>query len=648
MGLLSLSHWLRSAPDRDLIRRWTPPGRAMTHELRLAAPAAADRCRFLALGDSGDSDAVGGQQSPQEAVAQAMLADLAVAGGGGTAELVLHLGDVVYMTGERRLYDRNFRRPYAALLTPESTVDNLVFQVPFLPVPGNHDYYDLAGWFDWVAQVPLLGRGLQALTKDLFAFSIPEGGSDMGRVYMDAFVDRHADTSAGPLAYRPGHATRLPNRYYHFTHGGADFFALDSNTLNAPGPSDGLQARRMEAKERIEQLQAEARQIDRQLGRAQRELDVWQTEFRERAAADPSARAEILGLARAVAQDLDRLKQALDGAGATLPELDTATVLARWDEAAEDLANPGAEADALEALESLDEAGEDALHLLRAVEGVVLELSEGPARDQLLSARAALEEHLTACGEGVAPSPPELCRRIHKLSEQALDVQRELADARKRARYRPADHDQEQFAWLDAGLRQAIAERPDHWRIVYLHHPLYTSIGNRVEKPDVRDLRENLLPLLQGRVHLVLAGHAHAFEWLRSRELPNVGLFVSGGGGQVSLRSSVLDASRRRYRERYQLLRAAGVVEAAVAGKGPAADDGENGPLFHYLRVDLTSESIRVSPVGVRRVGESYRVEDPPLVYHAAALPPRRRPWVARRLGGVEVFRDRPPRPLWG
>ena len=31
------------------------------------------------------------------------------------------------MTGERRLYDRNFRRPYAPFLTPESTVDRLVF-----------------------------------------------------------------------------------------------------------------------------------------------------------------------------------------------------------------------------------------------------------------------------------------------------------------------------------------------------------------------------------------------------------------------------------------------------------------------------------------------------------------------------------------
>src|SRR5262249_12778589 len=118
-------------------------GRAMDYSL--AIPPLADPIRFvfLAVGDTGDSEAAGPHFSPQDAVAQHLAADAALPDSAGDAALVLHTGDVVYMAGERRLYDRNFRRPYAAFLTPESTVDRLVFRLPFLPVPGNHDYYDL-------------------------------------------------------------------------------------------------------------------------------------------------------------------------------------------------------------------------------------------------------------------------------------------------------------------------------------------------------------------------------------------------------------------------------------------------------------------------------------------------------------------------
>jgi hypothetical protein len=44
----------------------------------------------------------------------------------------------------------------AAVLTPGSTVDHLVFRLPFLPVPGNHDYYDPGGWGRAPARVPFL------------------------------------------------------------------------------------------------------------------------------------------------------------------------------------------------------------------------------------------------------------------------------------------------------------------------------------------------------------------------------------------------------------------------------------------------------------------------------------------------------------
>ena len=153
MRLFRVDNWLRTPADRDVIAHWTVGGGkneddpASRHRLLLPEVAEADAANgweFLALGDTGDAEAAGPGLSPQDAVAQQMARDAALAEDGpGRARMVVHTGDVIYMTGERRLYERNFRRPYAPFLTPQSTIDDFTFRVPYLPVPGNHDYYCL-------------------------------------------------------------------------------------------------------------------------------------------------------------------------------------------------------------------------------------------------------------------------------------------------------------------------------------------------------------------------------------------------------------------------------------------------------------------------------------------------------------------------
>jgi 3',5'-cyclic AMP phosphodiesterase CpdA len=651
--MFALSHWLKSPPDRDVITRWTVGGDgAMRHELALPAPSDPDHFEFLALGDTGDSEASGPQLSPQAAVAEHLAADAALPGGSGRALLVLHTGDVVYMTGERRLYDCNFRRPYAAFLTPASTVDHLTFRLPFLPVPGNHDYYDLGGWGIALARVPFLGTGLRALASELFAFSLPEGGSGMGRAYMQAFVDLQADTSREPLPYRLGESTRLPNRYYRFRVGSVDFFALDSNTLDVPPSSANGTRVRMNATEQVRMLEARARALDRQLRRDQLALDRWRATAQEEAARDPVRLSTLRVAAEEVGAALAGLEQALTAPAPPDQDHDRETVAAaarRWAEARGDLgeaADPEASAHALEVLE---EASDDGCAALRAVEGCLAVLPEGPQRADLLAARARTEQALQAWQDTYRPQMPEkLCARIRNLAEAALDVERELARERHHARSRPEDHDAAQLRWLDAALAEAVRERPDGWRVLYLHHPLYSTIANHCERPDIQGVRDNLLPLLRDRVHLVLSGHSHAFEWSRSAALPHVGLFVTGGGGQLTLRSSLLQPGLlHRHRDRYEALRRAGVTEHAVGGRGPAAADGESGPLYHYLRITVTPQTLIVSPIGVRRLRTGYRREAPMPVFHAPELPESRPPWRSRRLEAVEVRRDRPPRACW-
>jgi hypothetical protein len=155
--------------------------------------------------------------------------------------------------------------------------------------------------------------------------------------------------------------------------------------------------------------------------------------------------------------------------------------------------------------------------------------------------------------KATGPPPPELCARLQRLSHSALDVQRQLALERRRLDRRPADYDSAQLEWLRNALDESERENPDGWRIVYLHQPLYTTIGDHSENADVVGVRENLTPLLRDRVHLVLAGHAHAFEWFRSTTLPTTALIVTGGGGQQWLWRSILDPRRfRHFRRHYR------------------------------------------------------------------------------------------------
>ena len=232
---------------------------------------------FLVVGDSGSGSHRG--HSPQRRLAEQMLPQH------DSCRFMIHTGDVIYLVGSSEFYYTNFIKPYREFLVggehpKRIAYDQMVFKVPILPIPGNHDYYDLPLVYGLMAQATL---PLRRLVQSRLDFDIGWHGSNQGRAYAKAFLDylkgvnseaeliqhleRHytAKTNTGRcLVYEPGRFTRLPNRYYTFRYGGIDFFALDSNTFNDPLPLPGTQegdAARSELEHRRDELEQQKLQI---------------------------------------------------------------------------------------------------------------------------------------------------------------------------------------------------------------------------------------------------------------------------------------------------------------------------------------------------------------------------------------------------
>jgi len=91
----------------------------------------------------------------------------------------------------------------------------------------------------------------------------------------------------------------------------------------------------------------------------------------------------------------------------------------------------------------------------------------------------------------------------------------------------------EQISWLE----KALSTSKDDWKLVFFHHPLYSS-GDR-HGSDTR-LREVLEPLfVKYNVSVVLTGHDHFYERINPQK--GITYFVVGAGGQ--LRSGNIDKS---------------------------------------------------------------------------------------------------------
>ncbi len=468
---------------------------------------------FLVLGDSGTGNHRG--HNPQRQVAEKMLSERE------TCRFVLHTGDVVYLVGSSEYYLQNFIRPYREFLVggeqpSRIAYDRMVFNFPFLPVPGNHDYYDLPVLYGILSATALPLRKLLGSKLDL---DVGWHGSEIGNAYAKAFLDylkahklpgeldRHLDahytasTSTGRcIRYQPGRFTRLPNRYYTFRSGGIDFFALDSNTFNEPLPIPKTK-------------QGDIRRQNLELDRQQLEKD----------------KVEMLEMC-------DRL-------------------------------NP--------------EIPEEA--------------------EQLDDLRAKLEQ----------------------VDEMLIDIDKQLSPDKTAAT------DFEQLEWLKMRLIASWGDSDVRGRVIYLHHPPYVTEATKWNQAQTLAVRLRLREVLdavadavgkaaRGRplVDLVLTGHAHCLEYLRTGDTGHgdsgINWIVCGGSGH-SLRRQRPEGPilhEPSSPEAYRLARSTGAektgrqVAESLLFVGRSGQGSHKRRPYSCLRIDVldgTPPKFRIRPLVVER-----------------------------------------------
>jgi hypothetical protein len=85
--------------------------------------------------------------------------------------------------------------------------------------------------------------------------------------------------------------------------------------------------------------------------------------------------------------------------------------------------------------------------------------------------------------------------------------------------------DRTQLQWLE----KELAASGSDWKIMFFHHPIYSSGGRHGSDTALRDQLEPLF--LKHGVDIVMAGHEHFYERLKPQK--GIHYFISGGAGKL-------------------------------------------------------------------------------------------------------------------
>ncbi len=176
--------------------------------------------------------------------------------------------------------------------------------------------------------------------------------------------------------------------------------------------------------------------------------------------------------------------------------------------------------------------------------------------EQLVKQRALTEQQKQAAVKEaihLQNTDPHAKERLDDLQAKIEQFDEILLDIEKQLTLGPTDSvDVEQLVWLKERLIASWQDPGVRGRILYFHHPPYVTEGTKWQQGQTLTIRQNLRWVLnqvaaeveaigpgQPPVNLVLNGHAHCFEYLRTVDTghadSNMSWVICGGSG-LSLR----------------------------------------------------------------------------------------------------------------
>jgi hypothetical protein len=136
----------------------------------------------------------------------------------------------------------------------------------------------------------------------------------------------------------------------------------------------------------------------------------------------------------------------------------------------------------------------------------------------------------------------DLRAKLEQVDEMLIDIDKQLSPDKTAAT------DFEQLEWLKLGLIASWADSEVRGRVIYLHHPPYVTEATKWNQAQTLAVRWHLREVfdgaarsigdgLRGRaiVDLVLTGHAHCLEYLRTGDTghadSHINWIICGGSG---------------------------------------------------------------------------------------------------------------------
>jgi hypothetical protein len=119
-------------------------------------------------------------------------------------------------------------------------------------------------------------------------------------------------------------------------------------------------------------------------------------------------------------------------------------------------------------------------------------------------------------------------QRSYELFNMGGDLYYTMRPGRGNARFFALETsylDAEQIAWIE---KQLTGSRDD-WKIMYFHHPPYSSGGRHGSNARIREVLEPLF--VKHNVSVVFTGHDHFYERIKPQQ--GIVYFVTGSGGKL-------------------------------------------------------------------------------------------------------------------